>query len=329
MYCFSQYKLCACCRYSATFFECPLQRSKQPMYISMVINDGLCDGPTNVIPVTSANPLLPYARRFTVCLTPLNNNYSRIHEIVEWIELNRLLGADKFVIYNYSSAANVEAVLNFYEQLKIVELVPWNLPLTVESRQVNVDPDIHYFGQLAALQDCLYRNKRESEYIVNEDLDEFIIPKFDNMTTWSDMLQTLPLTRGTFLFKNVFFRKDWANDDENFPSKYLAELLKLVTLLKTKHEKPTPFGNRTKYIAKTSAVTRLQIHTTYLPSKHGGIKLVPPYAGMLHHYRNWEKYQDDSEAAASGVDRTVIVRYGERLIANVLNVLRALKVNIV
>lgn len=272
--------------------------------------------------MTSSTPTVPYSRRFTVCLTPLNNDYNRAYELVEWIELNRLLGAEKFTVYNYSSAANVKTVLEHYSAFGTIDIVQWQIPLAVETFKANTEPEIHYFGQLAALQDCLYRNMQESEYLVNIDLDEFIIPKSMDVSTWSELLEQLPANKATFMFMNTFFRKEWPNGELDGHKKNFAEKFRLVTLLKNKREKPFPAGNRSKYITKTSAVARLHVHTVFLPSKHGGMKLVSPDVGLLHHYRNWNRFED---ADSKGIqDDTIDQKYGDKLIENVVRVWKQL-----
>ena len=78
-----------------------------------------------------------------MCLMPLKNNYNNSYAVVQWIELNLQLGAEKCVVYNYSSALNIGLILDMYTKRNIIEVVQ----------------GCSYFGQIAALQDCLYRNK--------------------------------------------------------------------------------------------------------------------------------------------------------------------------
>jgi hypothetical protein len=63
----------------------------------------------------------------------------------------------------------------------------------------NEPVEIHYFAQLAALNDCLYRNMYVSKYVVFQDLDEFIIPR--KQLTWTDMLQNLPKGHAAYMFR--------------------------------------------------------------------------------------------------------------------------------
>ena len=50
--------------------------------------------------------------------------------------------------------------------------------------------DVHYYGQLAAANDCLYRYMYTSQYIAFIDLDELIVPR-GNLTTWGQLFDQL------------------------------------------------------------------------------------------------------------------------------------------
>lgn len=284
-----------------------------------------CATPTNLLLVRPATRPVPltYKRRFTVCLSPLNFNYSRAYELVEWIELNRILGAERFTIYNYSSARNVQDVLAYYSKRGLAEVVDWKLPLNLVTNDKYVRSDIHYYGQVVELQECLFRNKHESEFVVNLDLDEFIIPRGQNVNTWWDMMQTMSRTAGAYLFRNTFFKKEWNDTDRKFENKDLALKYKLVTLLKTRHEtKIASYRQRSKYFARTATVDRLMIHDVPGLSGQGKAELVPVEKGLLHHYRNW--LQENEPESIKVEDNTVIDKYSENLIKNVDTVWKAL-----
>lgn len=65
-----------------------------------------------------------------------------------------------------------------------MELIPWSL-----SKFINVSygwlPEhgpgqIHYVGQIPALNDCLYRYMYKSRYVALNDMDELILPQTVN-----------------------------------------------------------------------------------------------------------------------------------------------------
>ena len=106
--------------------------------------------------------------------------------------MNRLLGAQHFTLYNYSMGAALLPYIRSYQAEGLVDLVPWGVPVRVDVWPPDplTEPEVHYFAQLGALNDCLYRNMARSRFIVYSDLDEFIAPSPPSLT-WMDMLEAV------------------------------------------------------------------------------------------------------------------------------------------
>lgn len=68
---------------------------------------------------------------FIVCVILFNFNYSKVYELVEMIEFNKMFGVFYFVFYSYSINKNVEKVLEYYKD-KGVEVVLWNFLMNVD-----------------------------------------------------------------------------------------------------------------------------------------------------------------------------------------------------
>ncbi|XP_045193716.2 uncharacterized protein LOC123549585 isoform X2 [Mercenaria mercenaria] len=302
-------------RYNAVLFQCMLPQSVElPTHVSLVSRS--CETPMNLLDIQYVRSPYVDKHRFTVCLSPLNFRYNRDYEIIEWVELNRILGADKFIIYNYSSAINVARVLDYYSERGLTEVVQWNLPVGVDTwPRENKTVEIYYFGQIAALHDCLYRNKGVSEFIVNLDVDEFIIPHGINVTKWSDMLMQLKQDSNVYLFRNTFFKKEWNNVGIEIQNKSLVDKHRLVTLQKLQHETEifSP-RSRSKYFAKADGVFQVMIHEVpWMKNAY-----VPIEIRLLHHYRDWETLDDPPNVKV--LDKTVPQKFGQLLIKNVQTV---------
>ena len=75
---------------------------------------------------------------FTVCSSILRTNFRNVSQLVEKIEMSRILGAGRVVFYNSSVSNKVDAVLRWYagewaagtETLEVVVL-PWHLPVSL------------------------------------------------------------------------------------------------------------------------------------------------------------------------------------------------------
>ena len=62
----------------------------------------------------------------TVCVQPLYNNYNESQDLVEWLELNQILGATKFTIYKDNVSKQVSCVLDYYQDLGIIDVLSWD-----------------------------------------------------------------------------------------------------------------------------------------------------------------------------------------------------------
>ncbi|MCL2758042.1 MAG: glycosyltransferase family 92 protein [Alphaproteobacteria bacterium] len=78
----------------------------------------------------------------------------------EWIEYHKLLGVDKFYVYDNESTDETFEVLKPYIEKGVVEYSFWPGKLQ----------------QKPAYKDCINRFKNDSEWIAFTDLDEFIVP---------------------------------------------------------------------------------------------------------------------------------------------------------
>ncbi|XP_029638049.1 beta-1,4-galactosyltransferase galt-1-like [Octopus sinensis] len=277
--------------FAACYFLCPLHQFKAndpPVSVSIVLKKK-CQQPRNHILVTPNSVVRKTGKKnFTVCLSPLHSNYDRMDELVEWMEVNKLFGADYFIFYNYSISRNVTAIIKKYAEEGLSETVEWKIPFKSEGGS-----EIHYFGQLAAINDCLYRNMYRTKFIVFIDADEFIIPrKHRNWMTFIDSLKHAT-NIGAYIFRCTFFRKEWEDAKENFTGKDLAEKYNIVSLLKLDREpKIHPAYIRSKTIVNPLKVETVGIHniwtfrTGYVASEVGISQ------GLVHHYRNWENHKD-------------------------------------
>lgn len=73
-------------------------------------------------------------------------------------------------------------------------MVPWPidhclLTLTGWQYPEGLNNEIGYFGQTAALNDCLYRNMYKSKFVLFNDIDEIILPVKD--WDWSSLMENL------------------------------------------------------------------------------------------------------------------------------------------
>ncbi|KAK3086600.1 hypothetical protein FSP39_020915 [Pinctada imbricata] len=241
------------------------------------------------IPIRHAQIL---KRDFTVCVSPLQLGFDKAHELVEMIELNRILGADYFFFYNYSASPNIDKVLEHYSNRGLVKIIQWRLPFPVTIVNMTTE-EIHYYGQLAVINDCVYRNKGATSFVVNQDIDEFIIPRKQN--NWNRMVNTLPTKRQCYMIRSAFFRKDWPDVNQSALSpvdRLLAQRYMSVTILKQVREDVVfPAYTRSKWMARPECIEVAGVHNIH--NRDDVVKcktyVVLLADGLLHHYRSFEE----------------------------------------
>ncbi|KAK2826457.1 hypothetical protein Q5P01_020671 [Channa striata] len=147
---------------------------------------------------------------FTVCVSSLFGDYNNVLQFAQTLEVYRLLGVNRVVIYKTSCGPDLERLLQSYSQEGFVELVPWPI-----DRYLNPSPgwlfsdhggDVHYFGQLTTLNECIYRSMDRSRYVLLNDIDEIIMPyQHSDLKGLMDMLQQKHPNTGVFLIENHIF----------------------------------------------------------------------------------------------------------------------------
>ncbi|XP_073473603.1 beta-1,4-galactosyltransferase galt-1-like [Aquarana catesbeiana] len=153
----------------------------------------------------------PISSNFTVCISTLFGNYNNVLQMVQSIEMYKILGASKVTIYNTNCSQDVDKVLRHYIDEGILDMVPWPIDRHLRTSTEwhyykGLNAEIGYFGQTASLNDCLYRNMYKSKFVLLNDIDEMILPIKD--WDWSSMMENLqnkhPDT-SVFLFESHLF----------------------------------------------------------------------------------------------------------------------------
>ncbi|KAM8914864.1 uncharacterized protein AB9W97_011750 [Spinachia spinachia] len=156
---------------------------------------------------------------FTVCISNLFGNYNNVLQFAQTLEMYRLLGVDRVVIYNTSCGPDLDRLLQTYSREGFVEMVPWPIDQHLNPSRGWLfslsGGDVHYFGQLTTLNECVYRSMDRSRYVLLNDIDEIIMPyKHNNLTSLMDVLQQQHPNKGVFLIENHIFPKKPFNESK-------------------------------------------------------------------------------------------------------------------
>ncbi|XP_077317224.1 glycosyltransferase family 92 protein F13G3.3-like [Lithobates pipiens] len=142
-------------------------------------------------------PPPPISSNFTVCLSTLYGNYNNVLQVIQSIEMYKILGSSRITVYNTNCSQDVNKVLRHYVDEGILDMVPWPIDRHLQTSKnwmhyKGLPTEIGYFGQTAALNDCLYRNMYKSKFVLLLDIDEILLPVKDR--DWSSMMESLQKT---------------------------------------------------------------------------------------------------------------------------------------
>ncbi|XP_075628230.1 uncharacterized protein LOC104635424 [Balearica regulorum gibbericeps] len=257
---------------------------------------------------------------FTVCISAMFGNYNNVLQFIQSVEMYKILGVQKVVIYKNNCSHLMEKVLKFYVEEGTVEVIPWpiNSHLRVSSKWQFMQDGTHigYYGQITALNDCIYRNMQKSKFVVLNDVDEIILPrKHPDWKTMMHNLQEQNPGTGVFLFENHIFPQTVSTDVFNIST---WNTVPGVNILQHVHREPDRKDviNPRKMIVDPRKVIQTSVHSVL--QSYGNSVNVPMDVALIYHCRAPLQGNLPRESL---IRDTVLWRYNSSLITNVNKVL--------
>lgn len=224
--------------------------------------------------------------RITVCIKPLNfPNHDISKRLVQWIEMNRILGATSFDIFVEKVHKNVWKVLQWYETTykRLVRVIKYKC-ISASDKNLGLAEDEQIWQkrrcELLPYNDCLYRNLQASHYIIPLDIDEIIVPR--SALTWQQLIKQIPKAVGeeyaSFTVPNAYyFSKN--NDTTNQTAFFFKDLAR------------TPFsdpGNSGKSFVSTSKALTVFNHYALhvLRPETRACYFLQPELVQMNHYKD-------------------------------------------
>lgn len=239
-------------------------------------------------PSTSLTSIYKYRPRekanIGVCLeTPIFKK--TLSDVVNFIEMQRMFGAQVFTLYLLDVSNNMEAALKeAYKEEGILDVAHWS------STFKELNP-LHYYGEILAIQDCLYRNMHRVNYLVLLDLDEVIVSR--RHSNWHRMLQELDSSYvDSFIFINSVYLKTPNKELPTSSTNYLHSLLCPKQQLPdyfTHYDKSRcryHFYERSKVILKPLLIIDTDIHGPCTRIEGKTHFYVPDDMATSQHYRD-------------------------------------------
>ncbi|XP_070762411.1 uncharacterized protein [Enoplosus armatus] len=186
-----------------------------------------CESPSHITVTTAAahsedNPGLEFLEvrnreaksdsfpyEFTVCLSTMFD-FTNVLQLVQSLEMMQLLGVNRVAVYKTSCSPDTQRILDYYTRKGLVEVIPWSLSRFLKVSRgwlpMHGPGDLHYLGQIPALNDCIYRYMYQSKYVALQDMDELILPQ--SVNSWLELLPLLENKYGAdrcYMFENNVF----------------------------------------------------------------------------------------------------------------------------
>lgn len=298
-----------------------------PVSVSLV--ESKCDVASNNLEVIYNEPEIKAKKPFAVCAKDLDFMDDQTMQIIEWIEILSLLGADKIFIYVIKIHRNMMKTLKFYErQGKVkVEMIaePKGLPNRTESLTQWLQ------NGMISLNDCLYKHMYEYEYLSPLDIDEIILPNKPEDRTWSDLLKRIvdvemPSNEDAFVAQNVFFLSDNIHEGEIQPevpnNMYFLQHVYRAVNFSEPNVGPKSFQNTEQVLVMHNHFPMHCIGKEYCK-----YSFIPKEAGKLQHYRrdceNYPKEECNGFKVNTVKDLT-LWKYKDELTSNFKKTLKAL-----
>lgn len=258
----------------AVYIKCLLPDSDLPTFAA-VVPMGWNDSWANKPPWLAVQKLQDdiSSPNIGVCVRPMFN-FSDIFRISEFIAYYEALGVSHFTFYNYDAS---EEVIQYLNELTLegysIDILPWTLPQSLNSMWA--------LGQIASINDCMYRNMKEIMYVAVVDLDEFITPR--HVMTLHELLlkQDVPSkSAASFVLRSCVFCAEYK------PDVLPSVILPFKTQTNIRREKSIyPFLIRSKYIAKPYFIEVAGVHCIWRIIPGWEERFVPASQAIVHHYR--------------------------------------------
>ncbi|XP_017054563.1 uncharacterized protein LOC108097043 [Drosophila ficusphila] len=313
-------------RYYPTFLSCPLPEGQYqwqvPKMVSLTAKK--CDRARNLLrviyetdetadvakdlgkpEVNATSSSKSTDPKFVICVKAMDFPYEdKSWRLIEWLELMRLLGAHKVVMYDAQMHPNMTRVINDYLTTSpgFVEL----RPMSLGRGEPHARPHFQHYAMMAdgfnrilnemiPYNDCFYRNMYKYDYVAVFDIDEVIMP-LGNCTTWPELVKLARIVPDyesrtpadceewvSFCFRNVYYPryperpKVYRNLSSSF---YMLQHVERV-------RQHCNRGAAAKCIHDTRFAVGLHNHFTFYHTEEAACaaKSVPIEFAQMQHYR--------------------------------------------
>ncbi|XP_076348068.1 uncharacterized protein LOC143245596 [Tachypleus tridentatus] len=245
--------------------------------------------------------------KITVCAKPFYGPYNLTTFLAEFIAFYKVVGVSHFFFYDFQTSLATRKMLDNVSKRGIsMNILPWSLPFWLEGNKYSISTkNMHRIMR----QDCTFRSMYRYEFIINVDVDEFIVPRTHR--TLSKTLEDLVAKSSTF--HKAYFKIHEVRFCLHLPSRPIStKMTNFISLTKLQRTPYNPNWSWRKSIFKPDVVVTSGIHKILkgLPGLEN--EDVDPNVALIHHYRSWLcRFKSGSHPI---FDPYLPVIYGEKML---------------
>ena len=263
-------------------FSCAIEHYDERVPTAVSLTLTRCEAPTNLLKVE--NDQVNYKGRhhhITACIGQIYNGFDDVNQLVEMVEVNRILGVDLMVLYNHTSSAILDPYIHSFQKDALLDFYDWYHPLV---QKIGNKP---FFGNFVLNNDCLYRYMYRSDYIIMTDLDEVVVPD-ERYGTLPVLLSKISQPNiSQYTLHRVCFPDNWPSDPL-WINNSIVQDYHIRTLLQTKRIDDEIEMQKPKSILKPEYIAIADNHDLS-ELLYGTVKIVSPSQAKIYHYRNTER----------------------------------------
>lgn len=302
-------------------YVCPIRRQGVVPELVSIVCSSVAKPPFYLKVETAEQPT--EKRDFAICVCASYSSRD-VYQLVEWMELQQILGVSKVIVYNHSICDETARIFLHYVDEELVHFRQTHA-FWEETGSPHERVKQH---KAPTINDCLYINMYSFKKILVIDFDELIVPRLH--ANLSEMLAAIDrdypsshMAR-TYVFRNDYFPFELPPDESISP--------KLVTMRFRKRLPPSKMGFWAKSIVDPMACTNMHHHYcwgwTNQYNTAGHTIEVNTSIGMNQHYKNY--CHGDSEECAGRIQEhyqdDTMLRFKDKLIPRVQKQLEKLRI---
>jgi len=292
-------------------YTCPLVKGMIPNTVAISTTQN--GNSSTCVPVIV--PKKPDIQRdFCICPQPAYGLRLDPNRLIEWMEVQKILGVSLIAIYVLSASDSALDVFKHYAAEGFVEL----REMSYIYSSVN-DPEKEFLlHQTPAINDCIYRHMYEFRRIAVIDFDEIIMPRYQqNLSELVTLLDGNEVDKRSmnihYAFRNNYFFLDLPPDDKISPYLTLLRFRRKVQI--------SPEGYSVKSIIDPQVCTHMHCHYCWGNTANYsayGTASVDPEIALNQHYKNCHFSRDECDTILrNSTQDDVMLRLKDILTRNV------------